>query len=178
MPIFLGSPYKGPCVVEVRSAGYEPPKCYGPFPSIRESKTWMNIQYEQGFTGTFSIYPICTPYRVRRYDDWWMSQVNRKEEDRIADVPSKPWFKLLKWRKWLRKTSPLYYKAYMNKPVDFDDLPEKIRLKYIAVAFQSLCDDDQVPYEIQTGDYDTWDNYGPAIELARSNYEEDINLES
>lgn len=176
MPIFYGQPYKGPCIVEVRSSGYEPSKYYGPFPSLRESKTWMNIQYAQGYTGTFSICPIYTPFRQRSYDDWWMSEIHRDLDKRLADVPSKSWFTLRRWRKWLRKTSPIHYKAYMKKPVDFDDLPDNIRLEYISAAFQSLCDDDQVPYEVQTGDYDTWDNYEPAIELARRNYEEDFSL--
>ena len=176
MPQFYGTPYKGPCVVEVRSSGYSPSKYYGPFPSIRESKIWMNIQYEQGFTGTFGICPIFTPYRTRTYDDWWMSEVNRNIEDRLSDIPAEPWFKLKKWRKWLRKTSPLHYKAYMKKPVSFEDLPHETQLKYIATAFEMLCQDNRVPYGIQTGDDDTWDNYDPAIDLARRNYEEDMDF--
>ena len=176
MPIFYGQPYKGPCVVEVRSSGYSPSKYYGPFPSIRESKTWMNIQYQQGFSGTFSICPIYTPYRVRNYDDWWMSDNNRNSESVAADLPSQPWFKLKNWRKWLRSTSSLHYKAYMNKPVDFDDLPDNIRLQYISRAFECLSEDGSVPYGVETGDDDTWDNYGPAIDLARRNYQDDFDL--
>lgn len=173
---FLGKPFTGPCVVELRSSGNSPSKYYGPFPSVRESKTWMNIQYERGFGGTFSICPIYTPYRHRDYDDWWMSDHLRDSQDILADIPKTPWFKLKKWRKWLRSTSNIHYKAYMKKPIAFEDLPDENRLQYIAVAFRMLCNDDQVPYGVQTGDDDTWDNYGPAVDLARRNYEEDIDL--
>lgn len=176
MPTFYGEPYKGPCVVEVRSSGYSPSKYYGPFPSIRESKLWMNIQYDQGFTGTFSICPINTPYRTRTYDDWWMSNANRNLDDIQSDTPSTPWFKLSKWSKWLRKTNKIYYKAYINEPLDFEDLPQDIRAKYIHTAFAALCADNLVPYGVQMGDDDTWDNYDPAIDLARRNYEEEIDL--
>jgi len=176
MPQFLGLPFKGPCVVEVRSSGYSPSKYYGPFPSIRESKVWMNLQYEQGFTGTFSICPIYTPYRVRTYDDWWMSPSLRDPVLFAADTPSQSWFTLKKWRKWLRSVSPLYYKAYMNKPVHFDDLPEDTRLKYIHRAFEQLYQDDQVPYDVMTGDSCTWDEYDPAIDLAKRNYEDEMSF--
>ena len=176
MPIFYGKPYRGPCVIEVRSSGYSPSKYYGPFPSLRESKTWMNIQYSQGFTGTFSICPIFTPYRVRDYDDWWMSESNRSPQAIADDLPSKSWFKLSKWRRWLRSTSKLHYKAYMNKPIDFDDLPQDTRLKYIESAFEQLYKDDQVPYDVLTGDSCTWDEYDPAIDLAKRNYEDDMSF--
>ena len=176
MGIFLGLPYKGPCIVEVRGPDYAPSKYYGPFPSIRESKTWMNIQYEQGFTGTFSICPIYTPYRTRSYEDWWMSDHLRNAQSHLLDVPSKPWFKLRGWRKWLRSVSEIHYKAYMNEQIEFEDLPHETQLKYISVAFQTLCSTGTVPYGVQTGDDDTWDNYGPAIELARDNYYDDMSL--
>lgn len=176
MAIFYDTPPQGPCVVRVQGPGYEPARYYGPFPSIRESQTWMNIQFEQGFRGSFSVCPIYTPYRIRSNDDWYMSDRYRNSEDISADMPSKPWFKLKSWKKWLRKVSPLAYAAYKNKLTDFDDLPDNIRINYIAEAFQSLVDDDQVPYGIITGDDDTWDNYDPAIDLARKNYEENYSL--
>jgi len=174
---FVGRPFSGPCIAQVsRSDAYSIPKIYGPFPSLKECKVWINLQYHQGFRGSFSISPIMTPYRVRSHEDWWMSDQYRKEEDVSADYPKRRWFKLNKWKRWLRNTSDIYYKAYMNKPIDFDDLPENVRLYYIGQAFDSLVNDDEVPYEVMTGDEDTWDNYEPAIEMARKNYEDEISL--
>jgi len=56
---------------------------------------------------------------------------------------------------------------------DWDELPEEIQREIISAAFHNLCVDNLVPYGVQTGDDDTWDNYAPAIELARSWYEND-----
>jgi hypothetical protein len=57
----------------------------------------------------------------------------------------------------------------MNKA--FDKLSEKEQLKLIKEAFFDLCAQGLVPYSVQTGDEDTWDNYGPAIELAEERAE-------
>lgn len=48
----------------------------------------------------------------------------------------------------------------------FDKLSEEEQLKLIKEAFVDLCAQGLVPYGVQTGDEDTWDNYAPAIELA------------
>lgn len=58
----------------------------------------------------------------------------------------------------------------MLKKIDFHNLPEDIRLSYIAEAFLSLLQDNQVPYSITTGDDGTWEEYDPAITLAEQNY--------
>ncbi len=55
---------------------------------------------------------------------------------------------------------------------DFLSLPEQLQLDFIKQAFEDLCSQGLVPYGVQTGDDDTWDNYGPAIELAERNYNE------
>jgi hypothetical protein len=52
----------------------------------------------------------------------------------------------------------------MNKA--FEKLSRQEQLKLIKEAFSDLCVQGLVPYGVQTGDEDTWDNYGPAIELA------------
>lgn len=54
--------------------------------------------------------------------------------------------------------------------VDFDDLPENQRNKYIQEAFQELVNDNAVPYSVQNGDDGVWNEYEPAINLARQNY--------
>jgi hypothetical protein len=54
----------------------------------------------------------------------------------------------------------------------FYDLPEDKQLDLIWKAFEHLCSEGLVPYGVQTGDDDTWDNYGPAIDLAERNYNE------
>jgi len=53
----------------------------------------------------------------------------------------------------------------------FDDLSEDERLVLIEKAFLHLCEDNSVPYGIQTGDDGCWDEYLPAIELATDWYE-------
>ena len=58
----------------------------------------------------------------------------------------------------------------MNKK-EFIDLPEDEQNRLIEEAFDYLCQTGVVPYGIQTGDDDTWDNYDPAIELATEWYE-------
>jgi len=53
----------------------------------------------------------------------------------------------------------------------FDDLSEDERLLLIEKAFLYLCEDNSVPYGIQTGDDGCWDEYLPAYELAAEWYE-------
>ena len=55
--------------------------------------------------------------------------------------------------------------------IDFDDLEDDIKEQLILEAFEELVHDYRVPYGIMTGDEDTWNNYDPAIRLARLNYE-------
>jgi hypothetical protein len=54
----------------------------------------------------------------------------------------------------------------------FYDLPKDKQLDLILKAFEHLCSEGLVPYGVQTGDDDTWDNYAPAIELASEWYQE------
>jgi hypothetical protein len=58
----------------------------------------------------------------------------------------------------------------MNKK-EFINLPEDEQNKLIEEAFNYLCQTGVVPYGIQTGDDDTWDNYDPAVQLATEWYE-------
>ena len=61
----------------------------------------------------------------------------------------------------------------MRRKIEFDDLPEEVRLNYIQDAFYSLVSDNRVPYGIATGDTGVWDEYDPAIQLAEQNYDDD-----
>lgn len=178
MPIFYGGPYQGPCVVSVNSSSNSPSKYYGPFPSINESKTWMNIQFSEGFTGSFSVIPLMTPFRSRTYDDWWMSDTNRSSESIQLDYPSKPWFKLSNWKKWLRKSSKVYYKSYINKPINFDDLPIDIKFNYYFEALKQIESDSQYE-DLYYQYYESLHNvqFPPqAYELAKTNYEQDVSF--
>ena len=58
---------------------------------------------------------------------------------------------------------------------DFDDLDEDIQQEYLAEAYEELYADNQIPYGVATGDNDTWDQYGPVIDLARRNYESEFD---
>lgn len=57
------------------------------------------------------------------------------------------------------------------KTKQFIDLPEDKQKILIEQAFDYLCQTGVVPYGVQAGDDDTWDNYDPAIELATEWYE-------
>jgi len=57
------------------------------------------------------------------------------------------------------------------KNKEFINLPHEKQLVLIEEAFHYLCQTGVVPYGIQTGDDDTWDNYDPAIQLAKEWYE-------
>ncbi len=61
----------------------------------------------------------------------------------------------------------------MSKKIEFEDLPKEMRLTYIENAFYALVKDNRVPYGIATGDTGVWDEYDPAIELAKENYNDD-----
>lgn len=58
------------------------------------------------------------------------------------------------------------------KKIDFDDLDDDTMRKLVFEAFQSLVDDNSVPYGIMNGDDGVWYEYDPAIELARKDYYE------
>ena len=56
----------------------------------------------------------------------------------------------------------------------FDELPEDKQLELIYEAFRLLCELGLVPYGVETGDDDTWDQYAPAIEYAEERYNESV----
>jgi len=58
------------------------------------------------------------------------------------------------------------------KKKEFDDLSDNERLAFIKQAFDYLCQDNSVPYGIQTGDDGSWDEYPPAVELAAQLYKD------
>jgi hypothetical protein len=55
--------------------------------------------------------------------------------------------------------------------IDFDDLPDDEREKYLIEAFEALYQDNQIPYGIATGDDGVYSDYEPVIDLARKIYE-------
>lgn len=105
MVFFIGDSFSGPCIVVVNLASsYEPSRYYGPFENMDQCKKWMDIQYDQGFRGSFGIEPIRTPYKVRKNDDWWMRDDIRKPEELASDFPSKSWFSIKGWKKFLKSS--------------------------------------------------------------------------
>lgn len=60
--------------------------------------------------------------------------------------------------------------------LNFDDLDDQLRNKLIYEAYESLCQENLVPYGIQTGDDGLWYEYDPAIELARKTYNDENNI--
>lgn len=58
----------------------------------------------------------------------------------------------------------------MSHP-DFDDLEDEVRDQYILEAFEELDADNQIPYDISSGDYSTIYEYHPVLDQARRNYE-------
>lgn len=57
----------------------------------------------------------------------------------------------------------------------WDELPDEKQQELIYEAFRYLCELGLVPYGVQTGDDDTWDQYAPAIEYAEERYNEAMN---
>ena len=55
----------------------------------------------------------------------------------------------------------------------FIDLPKDQQLDLIKEAFDYLSSQGLIPYQVTTGNNDTWDNYDPAIELATEWYEDE-----
>lgn len=81
---------RGPCVVETSG---ERPKTYGPFVSVDEAIAWMNVQFGT-YGSAFSIISLRTPFRDRKYEDWWCRDDLRKDHDLEADFPGEPWFEI------------------------------------------------------------------------------------
>lgn len=57
----------------------------------------------------------------------------------------------------------------------FVELPENKQRELIYEAFCYLCELGLVPYGVETGDDETWDQYAPAIEYAEERYNETAN---
>lgn len=79
---------QGPCCVEVGGGRESGPRIYGPFTSFAEARTWMDLQYQEGFRGNFSILWLRTPFKVRTNEDWWYSQKLLEEEHQTTEA----WF--------------------------------------------------------------------------------------
>lgn len=61
--------------------------------------------------------------------------------------------------------------------LDFDDLEDSIRNKYLTDAYHELYAENKIPYGISTGDNDVWYTYHPVVNLARLNYQSSIEEE-
>lgn len=77
---------------------------YGPFPSERIAREWMDHQFAVGFVRNFSVVHLRTPFRERCQADWWAGDWHQST---IVDweFPSKPWFRLKGWRRWRRESN-------------------------------------------------------------------------